>query len=172
MRITDIPEYHDRKELLTVTKTTTLVETAKKLKKQNCGAAIVVDKNGKVDGIITERDFLMKVVAEDKDFKKLKVQDIMTANVKTAKVTDDVTDCMRRMTQGHFRHLPVVNDDGKAVGMISLGDFVAVTWHQVFHQLKTQTKASFMSNTQLWILFIVLLAFIILLLQMFVFRYT
>lgn len=160
MHIVDIPEFKDKKSILTLASDTTLYDAAATMKKHNYGAAVVTDKDGKLLGIVTERDFLMKVVAEKKDISKLKVEDIMTKDVKTAKVNDTVYDSMRRMTQGRFRHLPIIDDNGKITGMVSQGDFVAITWLQLFEQFKNRTKTSFFTHTQIWTMIISILIYL------------
>ena len=160
MHIIDIPEFEDKKKILTIPKEMQLYDAAKLMKKNNYGSAVVVDGGGKLEGIITERDLLMKVVAEKQDPYKLKVSDVMTTNVKTAKISDTVYDSMRRMTQGRFRHLPIIDDKGKLTGMVSQGDFVAITWHQLLEQFKNKTKASFLTHTQIWTIVIAMLVYI------------
>jgi CBS domain-containing protein len=161
MRIIDIPEYKDKKQLLMLSKDMTVVEAARKMKKLNYGAVIVHDDAKKLCGIFTERDLLMKVAAEDREIKGLILADIMTTNIQTANMNDEIYDCMRRMTEGRFRHLPIINDKGDVTGMISQGDFVAITWQQLLSQLKTRTKTSFFSYTQLWMLAIAGLSYIL-----------
>ena len=163
MHIVDIPEFKDKKAILTLDKDTKLYDAAGIMKKHNYGAAVVADKDGKLVGIISERDFLMKVVAEKKDISKLKVSDVMTTDVKTAKINDTVHDSMRRMTQGRFRHLPIVDDDGKVTGMVSQGDFVAISWMQLLEQFKNRTKTSFLTHTQVLTIVISILVYITLL---------
>lgn len=163
MHIVDIPEFRDKKTILTLDKDTSLHEAAKAMKKYNYGAAIVTDADGKLVGIISERDFLMKVIAEKKEVYKLKVSDIMTSKVETAKVTDTVYDSMRRMLKGKFRHLPIVDDNGAVTGMISQGDFIAISWMQIFEQFKNRTRASFFTHTQVWVIVISVLLYISLL---------
>ena len=60
----------------------------------------------------------------------------MTVRVQTANENDSVTDCLRRMSNGRFRHMPVVNDNGKLLGMMSQGDFVAYTWPEIWRRVK------------------------------------
>jgi CBS domain-containing protein len=161
MRIIDIPEYKDKKQLLMLSKDMTVVEAARKMKKLNYGAVIVHDDAKKLCGIFTERDLLMKVAAEDREIKGLILADIMTTNIQTANMNDEIYDCMRRMTEGRFRHLPIINDKGDVTGMISQGDFVAITWQQLLSQLKTRTKTSFFSYTQLWMLAIAGISYVL-----------
>jgi CBS domain-containing protein len=98
-----------------LSKDMTVVEAARKMKKLNYGAVIVHDDAKKLCGIFTERDLLMKVAAEDREIKGLILGDIMTTNIQTANVNDEIYDCMRRMTEGRFRHLPIVNDNPRLV---------------------------------------------------------
>ncbi|MCO5575304.1 hypothetical protein L7F22_029104 [Adiantum nelumboides] len=131
MKIIDIPKFKDKSQLLLLDKETTLHEAAKKMKELNYGAVIVTNQRN-LCGIFTERDLLMKVAAEGREIKNLKLADVMTVNIKTAHVDDSVYDLMRRMSQGRFRHLPIVDKNGRISGMISQGDFVALTCYD-FH---------------------------------------
>jgi len=153
MKITDIPEFKDKHKLLILKSTETVESAVKQMVKYNYGSAIVIDDK-KLSGIFTERDLLVKIVAEGKDYKSILIAEAMTKNVKTAHLDDDVYDSMRRMSQGRFRHLPVVDDKGFVIGMISQGDFVAITWTQLFQQFKSNTKMSFSSKTQIWMFII------------------
>ncbi len=161
MKITEIPEFKDKKALLVLSSKDTVEEAAKQMRKFSYGAAVVVDKK-QLSGIFTERDLLVKVVAEGKDCKSVLIGDVMTKNVKTARLKDDVYDSMRRMSQGRFRHLPIVDDKGEVIGMVSQGDFVAITWSQLFHHFKSHTKMSFSARTQIWMLIISTFLYIIL----------
>lgn len=84
----------------------------------------------------------------------------MTKNPKTAHMNDTVADSMHQMSQGRFRHLPIVDDEKSLVGIVSQGDFVAYTWYDIFNKLAHQTRKSFLTNTQLWVLILGLLAYI------------
>lgn len=85
--------------------------------------ALVVTQNDKVVGIFSERDYARKIALMDRSSHDTKVSDIMTANVLTVTPQDKIDYCMDLMTQKHFRHLPVLNDD-KLIGLISIGDLV------------------------------------------------
>ncbi len=88
------------------------------------GALLVID-DGELAGIISERDYARKVILRDRSSKTTPIAQIMTAKVVTVSSHISVDECMGIMTQGRFRHLPVV-DDGQVVGMLSLGDLVRV----------------------------------------------
>ncbi len=159
MKITEIPEFKDKKELLVLRSGDTVWKAVKKMQENNYGAAIVVE-NKKLCGIFTERDLLVKVVAQGKDYKTLLIADVMTKKVKTATLEDDIYDSMRRMSQGRFRHLPIIDAKGAVIGMVSQGDFVAITWSQLFHQIKSHTKIAFSSKTQIWMFIVSTLIYI------------
>lgn len=159
MQIKDIPEYHDRGEILMLEEKTPVAEAARKMKSYNYGSTLVM-KEGNLTGIFTERDLLMKIVAEGKNINEFTLKDVMTTNLKTASEEDDVSDCIRRMSQGRFRHMPIVDETGKVTGFISQGDFVAVTWHEILNRLKSKTSTDFFNYTQLWMMVILILAWV------------
>ncbi|MCL6588401.1 MAG: CBS domain-containing protein [Firmicutes bacterium] len=95
----------------------------RKLVENRIGALIVMDPQGRVMGIISERDIL-KAVYEDYDtFKTKKVADLMTTNLLVAIPEDDLEYAMGIMTQNRIRHLPIVTKEGVA-GIISIGDII------------------------------------------------
>ncbi len=103
----------------------TIREAIRHMSKTRIGCLAVVNKTGKLAGIITERDCLWKVLAAGESTSKCLVKDKMTklAKMKTVDPSQTVEDCMEMMTQGHHRHIPVL-EDGKLAGLISIGDVV------------------------------------------------
>lgn len=162
MRIIDIPEFKDKTDVLTMTEDANLMDVVAVMAERNIGSVVVV-RDSKVVGIFTERDLLVKVVGKRKKADELILVDVMTKNPKTASMNDTVSDSMRRMTQGRFRHLPVVDENKNLIGIISQGDFVAYTWFDIFTKLTGTTKRSFLSNTQLWMLVLGPLAYLLVL---------
>jgi CBS domain-containing protein len=100
----------------------TLAEMAEKLIEHNCGSLLVMDQ-GRMVGIITERDVLRSFVKTRKPLTELLVADFMTADVVTGTPEDDVEDAMGLMTRRRIRHLPIL-DDNRLAGLISIGDVV------------------------------------------------
>jgi CBS domain-containing protein len=86
------------------------------------GALLVMD-DGSLLGIISERDYARKVILKNRSSRDTPVGDIMTAPAVTVTPDDTVHHCMELMTDGRFRHLPVV-EAGRVVGMLSIGDLV------------------------------------------------
>ena len=89
---------------------------------KNVGALPVVE-NGRLAGMISERDYTRKVILKGKSSKETPVRDIMTQELVTAGAGDSVTECMRVMTEKRIRHLPVM-EGSKMIGLVSIGDLV------------------------------------------------
>ena len=89
---------------------------------KNVGALLVIDE-GKLVGILSERDYARKVALKGKNAKDTFVREIMTERVSYVRPDETLEDCMAIMTDKHFRHLPVI-DNGHLLGMISIGDVV------------------------------------------------
>jgi CBS domain-containing protein len=100
----------------------TVFEAIQLLARKNIGALLVMEGDALV-GMFSERDYTRKVALEGKTSQNTKVRDILSANVATIAPNDSVEEAMRRMTEKHIRHLPVV-EDGRVVGLISIGDMV------------------------------------------------
>jgi CBS domain-containing protein len=89
---------------------------------KNVGALPVVE-NGRLAGMISERDYTRKVILKGKSSKETPVRDIMTQELITVDASESVTECMRVMTEKRIRHLPVM-EGSKMIGLISIGDLV------------------------------------------------
>ena len=89
---------------------------------KNIGA-LLVEEEGKIVGILSERDYARKVVLMDRSSKQTAVRDIMTSSVMVARPDQTNEECMALMTDNRLRHLPVI-DNGKLLGLISIGDLV------------------------------------------------
>lgn len=88
------------------------------------GALVVIDQ-GKVVGIFTERDVLRRVVAERRDPSTATVEDVMTRDIVTCRPDTEVDQASQLMTDRRVRHLPVIDEEGGMVGLISIGDLNA-----------------------------------------------
>jgi CBS domain-containing protein len=86
--------------------------------------ALLVMENGKVAGILSERDYARKVVLQGRSATDTPVREIMTRDVIYVRPQQTNEECMALMTERRLRHLPVM-DDGKLLGLISIGDLVA-----------------------------------------------
>jgi CBS domain-containing protein len=115
--IRDVMTAHPR----TVSIVSPLQDAARIMAEDAIGNVIVDDEVGRVAGIVTDRDLAIRAVAEGLDPMAATVEQVFTANIATLAPTDSVHDAMERMRENDVRRLPVV-EDGKAIGIVSLGD--------------------------------------------------
>jgi CBS domain-containing protein len=99
-----------------------VLDAIKLMAEKKIGALLVMEDESLV-GIISERDYARKVILRGKSSRETPVNEIMTAQVVTTEPSESVEGCMKLMTDGRIRHLPVV-DSGKVVGVLSIGDLV------------------------------------------------
>lgn len=112
-------------EIFTVAPGASVADAARLLSEKRIGA-IVVSENGKVPlGILSERDIVRELGRRGAAVLELPISELMTRKLMTCATGDDALDILNRMTQGRFRHLPVVNDAGEMVGLVSIGDAVS-----------------------------------------------
>ena len=97
-------------------------DALKLMAEKDVGALVVVD-NGKLAGIISERDYARKVILHGKSSHDIAVREIMTGKVVTVQPAQTVEDCMAVMTKRRIRHLPVTDGD-RLIGVLSIGDLV------------------------------------------------
>jgi len=107
---------------VTVSPNDTVWDAVVKMDALGVGALPVVDEEGRVVGIFTERDLLRRVVARRLDPEKTLVRDVMTRDPVTVKPEDTVEHARGLMARIKARHLPVVDEQGKLVGIISIKD--------------------------------------------------
>jgi CBS domain-containing protein len=109
-----------------VRKTDSLQDAARLMKTKDIGDVLVEDEQGRLAGIITDRDIAIRATAEGSDPKTTKVENAYTRDVTALAPTDSVHDAVRMMRSQDVRRLPVV-ESGKAVGVVSLGDISVET---------------------------------------------
>ena len=111
-----------RQTVETVAPSTSVFDAVKLMAEKNIGALLVLEEQ-KIVGIVTERDYARKVVLLGRSSKETPVRDIMSSPVMYVRPDQTNEECMALMTDNRVRHLPVM-DNGKLVGLISIGDLV------------------------------------------------
>ena len=101
--------------------TDTVYEAAQLMKSEDVGPIPIAGNNSKLEGIITDRDIVLKVVAEGRDPKTTKLADVMTTDVITCGANDDIEDALNLMEDSQVRRIAVVEGD-RLVGIISQAD--------------------------------------------------
>ena len=109
-------------EIFSVTPGALVIDAIKMMDEKKVGALLVI-KNDKLAGIISERDYTRQVILKNRSSAKTKVSEIMTSNLKTADPSQSLDECMVIMSHNHIRHLPVVQD-GQVIGILSIMDVV------------------------------------------------
>jgi len=102
-----------------VSSTNTVLEAVEAMSKNRTGACLVID-DGRLKGLFTERDVMVKVVSKRLDPATVKVIEVATTKLITATVDMPEAQALRTMIEKHIRHLPIVDDKGGFVGMLSL----------------------------------------------------
>ncbi|MCE4602540.1 MAG: CBS domain-containing protein [Desulfurococcales archaeon] len=102
----------------------TALEAARLMRQVGVSALPVVDSNRRLVGIITERDFVWKIVAEEKPY-DTPVSEFMTRSLIVINEKETLSEALRLMSKFKIRHLPVVDDKGSLVGIISIRDIEA-----------------------------------------------
>jgi len=111
--------------IVVITPNSTVFDAIKLMSDCKVGALVVTDPVSKVPlGIISERDYLNKIVLKGLSSKSTLVKDIMTSDIITTRANVSASKCMDLMTKGRFRHIPVVDDKGALIGLVSIGDLV------------------------------------------------
>jgi len=106
--------------ILAVDPSTPVIEAVKKMCERNVGSVLITDESGKLVGIFTERD-LLRLVAQGKSLNE-PISKYMTTKLIVAKPDDAVPKVASIMIEKWIRHIPVVNEEGKPVGVLSIRD--------------------------------------------------
>ena len=109
-------------EIFSIAPEATVAEAVDLMADKGVGSLLVM-QDGALRGIVTERDYARKVVAGGLSSETARVRDIMTVDVFTTVVDQNIDECMMLMTEKRIRHLPVVEGD-RVLGIISIGDLV------------------------------------------------
>ena len=106
-----------------VTSSSTVYDALTLMAEKNIGAVLVIDQDGAIAGIFSERDYARKITLRNLTSRKTPVADVMTRSVVFVPTARTIDECMALMTDKHIRHLPVL-DGPKLVGVLSIGDVV------------------------------------------------
>jgi CBS domain-containing protein len=102
-----------------------LIRPLQMMVKNNIGSLVVVSGGNKVESVVSERDYLEKVIVRGRTSANTQVKDIMSEkSLVTVRPESTLTECMELMSANKVRHIPVVATDGTPVGIVSIGDTV------------------------------------------------
>lgn len=101
------------------------------------GAVAVMDGERRVAGIFTERDVLSKVALSGRKPAEMRVEEVMTRPVSLATLATTPGEALSAMVEGHFRHLPIVDADGRLLGILSIRNLLQARIEELAHELDT-----------------------------------
>ena len=122
------------REVLIAQKYDTLVEAAKLMREYQVGSIVVVEEQNGLRypvGLITDRDLVIEVIAKEVDINSVTLGDVMYRDIILGKENDDVNETIKIMRQKGIRRLPVVDDNGALVGIVTLDDLIDLIAEQL-----------------------------------------
>ena len=129
MRVSEVLEMKGRR-VVTIDSEANVQEAVAKLVQNNVGSLPVVDENGRLVGVFSERDVLRLMHHRGEGFGRMRVSEVMTCNPATCRVDDSVEQIMGLMSERRIAKVPIVEDD-ELVGVVSVGDVVKVMYEKV-----------------------------------------
>lgn len=111
-----------KRELVSVTPDQSIQDVADLMKEKDVGAVLVCDEDGRPEGIITDRDIVLRCVSEGAECEETTAEEVMTEAVDTVDAESGLMDIIRCMKENEVRRVPIVDEEGKAVGLVSFGD--------------------------------------------------
>lgn len=118
------------KDVELVAPETLLIDVVKKMQHRDCGS-IIVAKDDRLVGMITDRDIAIRCIANNHDPKETTAEQIMSSQILYCREMDDADDVARNMAENKVRRLPVLNEDKRLVGIVSLGDLASHSNHKL-----------------------------------------
>jgi CBS domain-containing protein len=140
-RVRDILEKKGS-QVLSVGPEATVLQAAMLMNEHKIGSLVVLDQE-RIVGMFTERDVLRRVVGEQRDPACTKVVEVMSTEVACCSPQTAIEETRVAMKERRIRHLPVVDDDGRMLGLVSIGDLNA-------HEAATQEQTIFLLNEYLY----------------------
>jgi CBS domain-containing protein len=125
------------RDVLTIESDASVYDAVKRMVERNVGS-LLVTVNGRIEGIVTERDYLRRVTLEGRKDRETPVAEIMSSSLIVVTPETSVDECMSVMTDHRIRHVPVV-DDGEIVAVVSIGDVVKFKSSQQSYQIQYLT---------------------------------
>ena len=142
MKIKERKEFLSKPKPMTCSPEHTVREAVALMAQKNYGAIIVVDDAGKVLGLVTERDLMRRLINEGRDPETTKVREIMTSDVKVAEADDEIVPWLQMMSNERFRRLPIVDESGKLINIMTQGDFISYTWPDLIQNATMMARGS------------------------------
>jgi signal-transduction protein with cAMP-binding, CBS, and nucleotidyltransferase domain len=134
-------------ELLTLPLSATALDAARAMTERRVGAVLVVDANGNLRGIFTERDLMSRVIVAGVQPSRATLESVMTSDIYSAPADAKVADVRVELSRRHIRHVPIVAD-GRVIGMLSLRDILRADLEEITSEVHA-LEGYFLGNVEL-----------------------
>lgn len=143
MNMQIIPDIVSTQMIVTLDLTATVHDAVQAMSTHNVSAIVILDAHNKLAGIVSERDMTHRVLAMGLGTQTTKVSEIMTKEIEKLGPKDSALDAIALMLNRNIRHLPVVDDNGKVLAMISMRDFMRGTLSDLDFEIANDLKIAF-----------------------------
>lgn len=123
------------RDVYSISADATLADVLKEMLSLNIGCLLILNENGAVEGIFTERDFLHNVAKHPDNWETVKLSDVMNRDVIVCALEKTLEQVMAKMSKNRIRHIPI-SDAGKIVGVLSIGDIISASLEETEFQNK------------------------------------
>ncbi|BBL67283.1 CBS domain-containing protein [Methanoculleus chikugoensis] len=131
-----------REQVVAVSPDTPAVEVARIMGEKNVGSVVVVTGDNRPTGIVTDRDLAIRVTAQERNPGEVRVSDILTRGVITFRDSMGIYEAIQKMTAEGIRRMPIVDDGGKLIGIITMDDIVRMLGEEMAAIAKNIEKQS------------------------------
>ncbi len=131
-----------REQVVAVSPNTPAVEVAKIMREKNVGSVVIVTGDNRPTGVITDRDLTIGVMAREKNPGEVRAGEIATRDVVTFRDSMGIYEAIQKMTAEGIRRMPVVDDAGKLIGIVTMDDIIRMMGEEMAAIAKNIEKQS------------------------------
>jgi len=131
-----------REQVVAVSLDTPAVDVARIMGEKNVGSVVVISSDNRPAGILTDRDLAVRVMAQEKNPGEVRAEEVMTRDVITFQDSMGIYEAIRKMTDEGIRRMPVVDDAGKLIGIVTMDDIVRMLGEEMAAIAKNIEKQS------------------------------
>lgn len=119
---------------------TPLTELARKMREEDIGA-IPIGENDRLIGMVTDRDIVLRAFSDGRDISSMTARDVMTEGIVYCRANEELGDALRIMEERKIRRLPVIDENKRMVGILSMGDVSSAASHELSGELASAVSA-------------------------------
>jgi len=131
-----------REQVVAVSLDTPAVDVARIMGEKNVGSVVVISSDNRPAGILTDRDLAVRVMAQEKNPGEVRAEEVMTRDVITFQDSMGIYEAIRKMTDEGIRRMPVVDDAGKLIGIVTMDDIIRMLGEEMAIIAKNIEKQS------------------------------